>query len=403
MEEINDILPPQNQTPEEETELKIPLNESEEGKSITLTVPGSSKSFTLNFSADALKKMRLSLISQQHQNIVKKKSVFACQLCSKCFPSKRMLNKHEKYHVDKNTSCKICGQVFNQKWKWEQHIAKEHSNQSLECKECGKTFQWHRNLLAHISLHHQREIRYRCKNCPLTFLKKKAFVMHHREKHKEAIEPWCSLCYEIFDNLKQREDHTCGKIENNGRVTICHKHDPPMEFKHQKDLVEHMKNCHKDSSSDLNHLQKSCPVCNKKFLLKKNLLTHMKRFHESEGSSEGKLQCQHCSKSFRYKSELESHENTHLGSKNFKCHCGKAYSSKKALYDHNKIVHSENKESCACEICGKVLRDKYKLKYHMMVHSEKRNFKCSHCSTEFKGGENLRRHVLKFHKDAINE
>ena len=190
--------------------------------------------------------------------------------------------------------------------------------------------------------------------------------------------------------------------ENTGRVTICHKHDPPLEFHHQEDLLEHLKTHHGgDDNAGINHLQKSCPVCHKKFLLRKNLMTHMKRFHETEGKL-AKYQCQHCEKTFYYKSEKEAHENTHTGTKQFKCEiCEKAYSSKKALYDHNKIIHAENKITYSCEICGKVLRDKYKLKYHMMVHSEKRNFKCSHCSTEFKGGENLRRHVLKFHKDSF--
>ena len=130
----------------DDNEFKIPLNASEakEGKSITFNLPGSSKSLTLNFSADALNKMRQSFISKQSgptssnaaaedltetevtsstQN-VRKKSVFSCQLCSKFFPSKRMLTKHEKYHVEKTTSCKQCNFVFNQKWKLEQHIAK---------------------------------------------------------------------------------------------------------------------------------------------------------------------------------------------------------------------------------------------------------------------------------------
>ena len=173
-----------------------------------------------------------------------------------------------------------------------------------------------------------------------------------------------------------------------------------MEFHQQNDLLEHMKTHHGDENG-LDHLQKSCPVCHKKFLLRKNLMTHMKRFHEAEGSKS--YNCKFCGKSFLYKYEQEAHENTHTGTKNFKCEtCDKAYSSKKALYDHKKIVHAENKVTHACDICGKVLRDKYKLKYHMMVHSEKRNFKCGHCGTEFKGGENLRAHVLKFHKDLPN-
>ena len=126
----------------------------------------------------------------------------------------------------------------------------------------------------------------------------------------------------------------------------------------------------------------------------------MKRLHDSEGSKMN-FKCEYCDKTFYYIREKEAHENTHTGNKNFKCHCGKAYSSKKALYDHTKLVHSESKVTYACEICGKVLRDKYKLKYHMMVHSEKRNFECSHCSVEFKGSENLRKHVQKFHKESI--
>jgi hypothetical protein len=49
------------------------------------------------------------------------------------------------------------------------------------------------------------------------------------------------------------------------------------------------------------------------------------------------------------------------------------------------------------QICGKMLSDKYKLAYHMKVHSDKRNFKCGICQSEFKGRENLRKHWKKFH------
>ena len=58
-------------TDNEQTEFKIPLNDDKEGKSITLTVPGSSKSFTLNFSADTLNKMRMSVIDKHAKNDVK--------------------------------------------------------------------------------------------------------------------------------------------------------------------------------------------------------------------------------------------------------------------------------------------------------------------------------------------
>ena len=36
----------------------------------------------------------------------------------------------------------------------------------------------------------------------------------------------------------------------------------------------------------------------------------------------------------------------------------------------------------------------------MMVHTDKRNFKCGYCSAQFKGRENLRKHVTKVHHNA---
>jgi hypothetical protein len=54
------------------------------------------------------------------------------------------------------------------------------------------------------------------------------------------------------------------------------------------------------------------------------------------------------------------------------------------------------------QTCGKVLSDKYKLKYHMKVHSDKKGFKCHYCSVQFKGSENLRKHLKKFHQRDLN-
>ena len=54
------------------------------------------------------------------------------------------------------------------------------------------------------------------------------------------------------------------------------------------------------------------------------------------------------------------------------------------------------------QICGKQLRDKYKLKYHMMVHTDKKHFRCCACPAQFKGRENLRKHVAKFHNELLS-
>ena len=53
---------------------------------------------------------------------------------------------------------------------------------------------------------------------------------------------------------------------------------------------------------------------------------------------------------------------------------------------------------CIFQICGKKLSNKYKLRYHMAVHTEVRNLKCGTCGMKFKGRDNLLKHVAKFHQ-----
>ena len=37
----------------------------------------------------------------------------------------------------------------------------------------------------------------------------------------------------------------------------------------------------------------------------------------------------------------------------------------------------------------------------MMVHTDKKHFKCCACPAQFKGRENLRKHVVKFHNELL--
>ena len=102
-----------------------------------------------------------------------------------------------------------------------------------------------------------------------------------------------------------------------------------------------------------------------KFLLRKNLNIHLRRYHDREGGSgknatseaDAKRQrsenysCSFCHKVFLYAQDRDEHENTHRGVKGHKCHCGKEYSSKKALLCHQKFVHSgKAKDAFQCTV-----------------------------------------------------
>ena len=74
------------------------------------------------------KKKRESQKSPSELTDSKSKGGYQCQLCSKQYPSKRLLEKHVVFHVDQNTACSVCGKVFLKRWMLEEHLAVDHRN-----------------------------------------------------------------------------------------------------------------------------------------------------------------------------------------------------------------------------------------------------------------------------------
>ena len=68
-------------------------------------------------------------------------------------------------------------------------------------------------------------------------------------------------CLEIFDNSKQREDHSCSGVEKVSSGFVCHLHTAPISFSRQGELDEHLRLEHGEEG--IAPLQLSCPVCQK--------------------------------------------------------------------------------------------------------------------------------------------
>ena len=145
----------------------------------------------------------------------------------------------------------------------------------------------------------------------------------------------------------------------------------------------------------------TCCICQKKFLLRNNLEKHLRNVHnQGEGN---KYFCPTCGKQFYYKDDLRNHIPVHAGELNFKCsemNCDKAYSTLKALRKHHKLTHQVDIESVTCKVCNKQLATKYKLKAHMLVHSDAKPFSCTHCSDTFKERRNVIKHIKLKHIKA---
>ncbi|XP_041454704.1 transcriptional repressor CTCF-like [Lytechinus variegatus] len=134
-------------------------------------------------------------------------------------------------------------------------------------------------------------------------------------------------------------------------------------------------------------------------------------------------ECNLCGRIFRTSTLLRNHENTHSGTKPYKCElCPKAFGTSGELGRHMKYMHTHEKpHKCPlcdylsveaskikrhmrshtgekpykCTLCEYASTDNYKLKRHMRVHTGERPFACSQCDQSFSQKSSLKEHEWK--------
>ena len=137
-----------------------------------------------------------------------------------------------------------------------------------------------------------------------------------------------------------------------------------------------------------------CETCNKEFS-DVSYLTKHKRTH----SQLGIFPCDKCDKTFKAKAYRKIHIQTiqnRDANKKFKCvSCNKCFIRKNNLISHMKYVHDDKKEH-KCEKCDKAFSAKGDLNKHMEgVHEKK--YKCDICSKCLTTNDMLKRHKARFH------
>jgi hypothetical protein len=186
------------------------------------------------------------------------------------------------------------------------------------------------------------------------------------------------------------------------------------------------------------HLKKQyfpCTECKQKFLLRKLLQNHVKKFHDEKqelqntkcdqlsqsGSSlqshlddtddgdeikETDYQCKICERTFPREANLKRHiANTHAEIKptTFRCNiCEKVFERKVYLYHHIKRLHSSKKEArpYQCHLCStfNASTDRDLRRHIESVHEKLRPFKCGKCKKKFTFKRTLQRHMRHVHE-----
>ncbi len=134
---------------------------------------------------------------------------------------------------------------------------------------------------------------------------------------------------------------------------------------------------------------------------KKSIYDHKKhlRFlkinHRKE--DEKLFECSFCDKKYLNKSSLNTHIKFHTGDLKFECKkCNKKFVHESKLNKHI-LYHHIKEKNYKCKFCKLAFKTEYLLKKHKEKHSKKPNYECKICFKNFKIRNKLIKHLQNHH------
>ena len=128
-----------------------------------------------------------------------------------------------------------------------------------------------------------------------------------------------------------------------------------------------------------------CDICN---VFVKNLYAHNYKVHR-----ERQYTCNVCDKKLKAKRNLQRHLKTHATKE-------KHVSPDSSSIMTNLVKEEPDKQEdvkSECDICSKVVGEKY-LKHHMKnIHTDLKKIKCTYCNISYSNKNNLENHIYRKH------
>ncbi|XP_052091154.1 zinc finger protein 91-like [Mytilus californianus] len=143
-----------------------------------------------------------------------------CDDCGKRFRNNYSLNLHRHIHTnEKPYKCDECTENFSRNDYLKRHKARFHSGQVFQCNSCPKTFYERYELSRHIQSSHVKDKPHICTVCD----KKFAFsyeLKKHLETHNKNLPFKCNECPNAYEKKKQLNRHFKNKHPGNEKQSV---------------------------------------------------------------------------------------------------------------------------------------------------------------------------------------
>lgn len=195
----------------------------------------------------------------------------------------------------------------------------------------------------------------------------------------------CIYCQKELGSYAELAEHNSTHTE----CLLCNK-----KYKNFKCFRVHYREKHMNVQRKNVDKKFSCELCDQQFLRKKNVVVHVRRYHNNER----KYVCEICDKGFYERTAWEAHKSVHTTERAFVCEtCKKTFKSHKSLRIHLR-THNESEanqpiNNYMCTYCGKQIRSLSGFIGHQRLHTKELPYECKVCNKKHRIKSSLTAHL----------
>ena len=338
---------------------------------------------------------------------------YICNQCDNQYPDVQSFYRHINRHISslKRYTCENCHRTFKYKSRYEDHICKE----TYACTQCDESFKFFRQLERHkIEIHSHpiaskslsRDVVVESLSCDDASSNSKPDDCRLESVVKRFV---CNQCGELFCLKIELISHL--KIHNDENLRHFRKHKSCIKLKRLEDSV--LKSKSKIHTETETHLEDSmlhskskihtememhyCVACDIEFSTYSEAQHHDHKIHKKLYSV-----CNLCNRVFKQDVFTLHYMKYHVNKNYLRCTCcSRQFTEFHSFYRHMNKLHG-CLDKHYCNVCNKLFATKSDLEQHHMVHRDSKPFLCEICCDTFLLESDLIAHKMSYSEKMLS-